>query len=379
MNMDHLPEWLQEELDNCPSAGGGVHTWLFKMARLLHWHVPNQQGLADLLEAKVQGCGRDVPRREIEAAVADSRVVMWRPGGGSGGYLHVEYEDEDCDQGRPRALLSRPAVRTRQPLPRRPDEGLNRIALNLPLLRDIVLNGVRLSCLRDLSPVNCVIPSGYRMATLVLEVLFGDGLLCCGYTQSEFDTNPLKEWEDLWSMAFVVPNPMIAPQGRTKDGRLSAHTLDNTGPRRFLVVECDFGLLERDGKTRKPCAVFVEEMAALGITIADISAAVLMHLSAYAPLVLIVSSGGKSLHGWFYCGGDEEEEFLTFFRYAISLGADWRMWLRSQFARMPDGTRDNGKRQEVLYFDPRPLGDSHLSDQVRRALVQMYRSEAGED
>jgi hypothetical protein len=37
-------------------------------------------------------------------------------------------------------------------------------------------------------------------------------------------------------------------------------------------------------------------------------------------------------------------------RYAVSLGADKQLWTRSQFARMPDGTRDNGNRQVVYFF-----------------------------
>jgi hypothetical protein len=38
--------------------------------------------------------------------------------------------------------------------------------------------------------------------------------------------------------------------------------------------------------------------------------------------------------------------------YAVRLGADPHTWLRSQFVRMPEGTRENGKRQTVNYFDP---------------------------
>ena len=53
-----------------------------------------------------------------------------------------------------------------------------------------------------------------------------------------------------------------------------------------------------------------------------------------------------------YCAGRPEEKLRTFMEYAVSLGADRAMWTRSQFARMPDGTRDNGNRQTVFYFNP---------------------------
>jgi len=81
-------------------------------------------------------------------------------------------------------------------------------------------------------------------------------------------------------------------------------------------------------------------------------ASLLLHLAEIAPLAVAVCSGGKSLHGWFYCAGISEEQVFRFFRYAVSLGADPANWNRSQFARMPDGLRENGKRQTVYFFNP---------------------------
>ena len=157
--------------------------------------------------------------------------------------------------------------------------------------------------------------------------------------------------------------------GRAKAGHLSAHTLDNTGPRRFLVVDCDFSL-PQPGSTTKT------QSASRNISVADICASVILHLSAFVPLVLVVASGGKSLHGWFYCSGQTETDLLHFMRYAVQLGADWRMWLRSQFARMPDGTRHNGNRQIVHYFDPRPLWDTDCPDTFMAQVVQACRQGA---
>jgi hypothetical protein len=116
----------------------------------------------------------------------------------------------------------------------------------------------------------------------------------------------------------------------TKANKQSAHTLDNTGPRRFLVIEFDEGTM-------------------------DGHAAVLWHLAKREPLVLAVHSGGKSLHGWFFIEGREERTLSEFMHYAVSLGADPATWTKSQFVRMPDGRRDNGKRQRVIYFNPETL------------------------
>jgi hypothetical protein len=123
---------------------------------------------------------------------------------------------------------------------------------------------------------------------------------------------------------------MSAVTGKTKDGRESQHTLSNTGLRRFLVVEQDSGT-------------------------ADEQASVLVHLTEFAPLALAVHSGSKSIHGWFYCGGRSEDDLRRFMNYAVSLGADRATWTRSQFVRMPDGTRDNGNRQSVYFFKPEVL------------------------
>jgi hypothetical protein len=124
---------------------------------------------------------------------------------------------------------------------------------------------------------------------------------------------------------------MNAPTGLTKEGKVSAHTLDNTGERRFLVVEFDTGTT-------------------------DEHAALLIHLAGLVPLVCAAHSGNKSLHGWFYCAGQPEERVLKFFRYAVSIGADSRLWTRSQFCRIPDGTRDNGNRQTCFFLNHKPMG-----------------------
>jgi hypothetical protein len=120
---------------------------------------------------------------------------------------------------------------------------------------------------------------------------------------------------------------MSARLGRTKEGKLSAHSLDNTGPLRFQVVEFD------DGTT-------------------DSHAALLWHLAQRERLVMAVHSGGKSVHGWFFAEGRNEEIMKQFMEYAKRLGADPATETKSQFVRMPGGLRDNGKRQQVVYYNP---------------------------
>ncbi len=58
----------------------------------------------------------------------------------------------------------------------------------------------------------------------------GNPLLCCGKSSQEFDTRPREDWRgELSTLALIVPSPMSAITGTTKDGKESKHTLDNTG------------------------------------------------------------------------------------------------------------------------------------------------------
>ncbi len=151
-------------------------------------------------------------------------------------------------------------------------------------------------------------------------------------------------------LQFIVSSPMTALVGHTKEGRESSHTLQNTGPRRFLVIECDFEEFDSRGKETE-WAPLIRKWRTQGISVADACAAILNYLAHRGPLVMVVDSGGKSLHGWFYCAGVPDNVLRRFMNCAHRLGADKAIWLnRSQFVRMPDGTRSNGNRQRVYYF-----------------------------
>ncbi len=163
----------------------------------------------------------------------------------------------------------------------------------------------------------------------IIDALFPDNpLLCCAWANDRFDTRPREDWRgQLGDLARIVPSPMSKRRGLTKDYRTSTHTLDNTGPRRFIVTEFDTGTL-------------------------DEQAALLLHLNRHLPLVCVVFSGNKSLHGWFPVTGLPEPTVREFFTYGVALGADPALWTKSQFVRMPDGRHDkNGNRQTCYFLD----------------------------
>jgi hypothetical protein len=136
-------------------------------------------------------------------------------------------------------------------------------------------------------------------------------------------------------MQFIVPNVMTSLKGKTKEGKDSVGCLDNTGERQFLVIEFDMAEAGDWGP-------YMKEWQARGISTFDAEAALLVYLATKdVPrfrLTMAVNRGKKSLHGWFHCQG--------------ILGADPATWTKCQLVRTPGGTRDNGSRQRVEYFNP---------------------------
>jgi hypothetical protein len=289
-----LPPFLRDLLATPPRAGEGVHDWLFRVTRQLHAHLPAVEIVA-LLETRVANCGRPVPRHEIISAVQNSLASAWQPGQRT----------------------------TTTPTAKWP-------SVNAEQREAIIKDG---SGLADLWELSCPrIDDNQQHTEVIIDRLFpGNPLLCCGKSISAFDTKPREDWRGgLAALALIVPSPMSAVCGITKDGHESKHTVNNTGPRRFLICEFDTGTT-------------------------DEQAALLLYLGTYAPLVCAVHSGGKSLHGWFYVHDQPDIKVEKFFRYAVSLGADRATWTRSQFVRMPDGARDNGKQQTVFFLSFKPM------------------------
>jgi len=210
-------------------------------------------------------------------------------------------------------------------------------------IEEIAQNGMRVLDFWGASPYP--MDARENLADEAIDILFpGNPWLCVGWTARSFTTLRREKWRgELDIRSLIVPSPMTSETGLTKSGRISRHSLNNTGPRRFLIVEADHRPL-------------------------DIQASVIGHLATYAPLAAVVFSGNHSLHGWFVCAPKSEDTLLEFMKYAVSLGADKRMWLRSQFCRIPDGRRSDDKasdalsicgvkgisagRQAMLYLDP---------------------------
>jgi hypothetical protein len=286
-----LPQFVRDLMASMPRRGQGLNNWLFRVARVLHPYRERSEIVA-LLEAAT--AGESLKAGEIERAVENSASVAWQPG-----------------------------LTPASPQPAWPK-------VNQEQREAAIASTGGLADLWEQSPIRYA-DADPLTEEIIDRLLPRNPLLCCGASSSNFNTRPREDWRGrLSDLQLIVPSPMSTLTGKTKEGRTSAHTLDNTGPRRFLVVEQDTGT-------------------------ADEQAGVLLHLASKAPLVLAVHSGSKSIHGWFYCHGHPEERLRSFMRDAVAIGADPATWTRSQFVRMPDGNRDNGSRQAVYYFNPEVL------------------------
>ncbi|MDC0065018.1 hypothetical protein OAK15_01000 [Verrucomicrobia bacterium] len=316
--MKTLPQFLVNMLNTPPSAGNGVNSWLFSTAIQLHHHY-DQPTIVEMLQERTRDCGRIVPQREIERAVRNSARCAWRPTHGA---------SKPISSPR-RVCATAPPCR---PWPMWDNK------LQAEVLRKYAPFSGLAELLERSDPRPMDDPSNETES--IIDVLFpGNPWVCCGNPyrycgekKLNSETRRREDWRgELGNKSLVVPSPMRKKSGLTQDGNESERTLDNVGQRRFLVVEFDRHSI-------------------------DDQSAFHLHLSELCPLVCVVHSGGKSLHGWYYVHGQPESEVRKFFEYAVRLGADPATWNRVQFVRMPGGVRNGGwdkpdKPQTIYYLN----------------------------
>lgn len=293
-----IPHHCQRRLEDCPTAGSGVHKWLASVALSLAHYVKDPEKISELLRTYSAGCDRAIPPRELLDAISSALAIVR-------GDRFVALNGASASPSAPKWP-----------------------PLHQGLIDRIQANGFDVETLRKSSPVVFLESNPEH----VLNRLFAnEEFICCAASPRRFATKPFDEWRPLFeTVQYLVPSPMAAEVGLTLDGRPSMRCLDNVGTRRFLVVEFDSLPL-------------------------DTQAGAIKFLSDYVPLVMVVYSGGKSLHSWFAVEGLDSEESLNFMRLAVSVGADPATWSPCQLVRLPFGRRDNGNLQEVIYFDPSSL------------------------
>ncbi len=163
--------------------------------------------------------------------------------------------------------------------------------------------------------------------------------------------------------ALVVPSLMATIRGKKPNGETSRRCASMITKRLYLVLETDFKP-DDPGAAPTPIGELMRDNPHL-TTPKELSAAVAHHwLDIGWPVALVLYSGGKSCHVWVATWQDEDDEQAAkMFQYATALGADPALWTTCQLVRCPEGLREGGREQPVLYCNPTfMLGDLPVID-----------------
>jgi len=221
--------------------------------------------------------------------------------------------------------------------------------LDQPKVIDLIRNHpVRVSEFNAISPMPT---EEANQPGIHLPLLYGQGetkdpWICIGWDFRNALTRRLSEWKDhSYDVApqFIVPNPMKGESGIKTDREPSPRALSNVLSRRFIVIETDF--------TKEKHQEIFHGFPDDAFTVHDLCATILVELARFAPLIMAVNSGGKSIHGWFPANVEKRIQY-NFFRTACSLGADPALANLNQWSRYPAGIRTKGGTfQKVEYFN----------------------------
>jgi hypothetical protein len=170
------------------------------------------------------------------------------------------------------------------------------------------------------------------------QLYASDDLINMSVTEKVTHTKTLREWigwGDLSKCEFMVPHPMTARHGTTKDGRPNRpRTTSNTGARRWVIVEFDRPPLEWQPSLIMELAQRAQQWP-----------------------MMVLWSGNKSLHSWWDINDAPPDAIQLFEQEALKLGADPVFMgdsRRCQLARTPMAVRkNNGNRQSLLFWNPK--------------------------
>jgi hypothetical protein len=304
--------------DSAPPQGQGLHFWLITGAKICHEHGETPEQAYDFIAATVVARGGVEKPNDIRKAI--DKVY--------GGKLSGSYRSK----------------------PKWPEPDLKQI--EQVTLERLSKDGE--SPLEELLRLSPERPSDAPEETdrIVRQLFPADGLICVGMNKWSTTTFALSGLERLHRFQFLVANPMSALTGINQDGIESGRCLDNTGPRRFVVVEFDFKKHDDQGQLTK-WAPLIDQWESRGATIQDAAASIILHMAQVRPLTMVVYSGKKSLHAWWYCADEPEHEdsrLRNFMADAVRLGADPATYTRSQFVRMPGAIRPDTGRKQLVYF-----------------------------
>jgi len=311
-SLDQLPYWLGDLARKCPTTGR--HQYIFKLAAGAARYLDDAE-VVELVLWATRACGRAVAPSEVERSLA---VIRYREDNGLEGEAATPWPAPDL------ALMDK-TVRSH------PRTGL--------------------------SPMKSNDTEWY------IDQLFpGNPLITAARDKYTFWTRRRETWRGrLSNLEFIVPNVPSVWRAKTQSGKWSERCAAMYQRHHYLVVEFDLQEKTPEG-VDTAFAPLLRRWIADKISLRMASRALHQDLMRRGPYVMLLWSGGKSIHGWVACWHVAESVAVRFFSYACRLGADPACWSRCQLVRMPGGLRaSSNTRQEVLFFEPHwlPKGVSH--------------------
>jgi hypothetical protein len=188
----NLPAHVADFLTTCPQAGGGLDTWLLKASNRLRHYITATEA-EQILAPIARDHGRYNPS-EIKRQVR---------------YAYGDYT--------PEASLAN----YERKAPKWPVANESKIAA-------ICANSIGYYDLWEQSPVRFDDDESHTEE--VIDILFpGNPILCVGQSNWDFMTDRREAFRGWLSQKqLIVPSPMVNFTGKTKEGKLSEHALDNT-------------------------------------------------------------------------------------------------------------------------------------------------------
>ena len=310
MSNSESPEYWLPMLLEIPESG--IHSWIFGRANFLKKKGVSLNTAIQAIELKVcnSKLRRPIQPNEIENSVSNAYNSNFERNNSSSKITAISKVEEFKGEW-PKQM----------PTPK--------IAKNERLIQRVIgdFGTWEIDEIKSQSPVD----TKDLLSDEILPFLFDTADLLCMGKVKRFQVLPLEIWAKKkisWEEQ-IVPNPNSKYEAETQSGRLSGHCRAATGKRKYLVVEFDDEKITKSQQTG--LIRFLEKQSG-------------------AQLVMLVDSGGKSIHGWFKASIDESTNW-RFMTLAVALGADPRMWLPEQFARTPNCRRSNGNLQKCLFLE----------------------------
>ncbi len=321
--MTEYPRFLQELLNNCPTAPRkGIHPWLFRVARYLHYFHSSEE-ICTILEKYVAGCRRMLEPHEIPDAVRNSSLAAWEPSKQTPSERRMEW-------------LKNPRLK------RVPDfcpDTARQLAARVP----VVISAEWLKA-RSVANVGC---SSRQFLEAVFELQ--EKVLIFNRYKSQGRLYPdefslehfiaINHPDGAWFLCNPVDgrshwNPRLLKESRRSEEAVTSW--------RYAVLECDHEPKEEWGP------IWLKILVGLPL-----------------PIVAITDSGGRSVHALVRVACQSKPAWDQFkyqhLRPLVSLGADDGALSAVRLTRLP-GTYRGDKRQTLLYLNPaadgRPIYES---------------------